>query len=70
MAEMLGNDPTAAWLGAQLVSTDPVRVAMTVRDEHTNFYGTTHGGVVFTLADVGMSLVSNAETTSLAIETP
>ncbi len=40
---------------------------MTVDDRHTNFFGVTHGGVVFAFADVAMSLASNAQQHSVAI---
>ena len=33
---------------------------MTVRDDHVNFLGGTHGGVVHSLADCAFSLASNA----------
>lgn len=58
----------AAWLGAEIVSEEPLALRMTVKDDHTNFYEVTHGGVVFAFADVALSLASNAEVTALAID--
>lgn len=55
------KDPTADQLGAELRSAVPgkVELEMTVRDQHTNTLGVCHGGVLFTLADIAMSYVSN-----------
>lgn len=36
------------------------RVALTVTEEMTNFHGTTHGGVIFTLGDLALAAASNA----------
>ena len=58
-AELLAADPYAAHLGAELLGTDPLTVAMTVRDDHCNFHGTAHGAVIYGIADVALSLVSN-----------
>ncbi len=54
-----------AWLtslGITLVDTAPGRVTikMTVMDQHMNFNGTCHGGVLFSLADTAFGLASNA----------
>ena len=55
-------DSYAAAQGFHLdgVSRDDVVVSMTVASNHLNFHGTTHGGVVFSLADCAFSLASNA----------
>ncbi len=58
-AELMGADPFARHLGAELISTDPLSVRMAVRDDHCNFRGTAHGAVVYGLADIVLSLASN-----------
>lgn len=49
-------------LGISLVRSGRERVVieMTVTDEHINFNGTCHGGVLFSLADTAFGLASNA----------
>lgn len=54
-----------AWLnslGISLVhaALDRVTIEMTVMDQHMNFNGTCHGGVLFSLADTAFGLASNA----------
>ena len=48
-------------LGITLVhaSIDRVTIRMTVMDQHMNFNGTCHGGVLFSLADTAFGLASN-----------
>ncbi|NND84037.1 MAG: hotdog fold thioesterase [Acidimicrobiia bacterium] len=60
-AELLAEDPFAAHLGVRLVDTDPLTVEMTVAEAHCNFLGTAHGAVIYGIADVALSLVSNTE---------
>lgn len=70
--EAFENDPYVRSQGFRLVSiTDnDIVVAMTVRHDHINFFGGTHGGVVFSLADCAFSLASNAyEEPAVAIDT-
>lgn len=59
---MVAADRFAGLLGARLVETDGSRVAveMVVDERHVNFLDVTHGGAVFSLADVAFSLASNA----------
>lgn len=51
-----------AALGAELVEVDDSHlvVALDVTDQHLNFLGGGHGGMVFSLADCAFSLASNA----------
>lgn len=60
--QLFRADPTALGVGAELVSWGhgEAVVAATVTDQQTNFMGMTHGGVVFTLADIAMSVASNS----------
>ena len=62
LREMLDVDPYAAHLGVRLAEEQEgaVAVEMEVGDHHLNFLGVTHGGAVFSLADVAFSLASNA----------
>ncbi len=58
---LLADDPYAQSLGIRWVDGDDgsCQVEMTIEDNHLNFAGVTHGGVVFSLADCAFSLVSN-----------
>lgn len=49
-------------LGISLVqaTSDRVVLEMTVVDDHMNFNGTCHGGVLFSFADTAFGLASNA----------
>lgn len=71
LREMATSDPYAAHLGAELIDLDPagVKVALLIEPHHTNFMGLVHGGVVYSLADIGLSLISNAETEAVALDT-
>jgi acyl-CoA thioesterase len=59
-AGLLAADAVAQDLGVELAATDPLTLALTVTERHTNFLGVTHGGVTYTLADIALSLASNA----------
>lgn len=62
LQRLAGRDAYLNSLGITLLSTAPARVTiqMTVTDEHMNFNGTCHGGVLFSLADTAFGLASNA----------
>jgi acyl-CoA thioesterase len=60
ITELFAGDGYATRLGIELIGTDPVTVSMPIRAEHHNFYGTTHGGAVFSLADCALTLAANA----------
>ncbi|MBM3554348.1 MAG: hydroxyphenylacetyl-CoA thioesterase PaaI [Alphaproteobacteria bacterium] len=55
------GDRAAAALGIRLLDSGPGRakIAMTVREDMSNFHGTLHGGVVFLLADTAFGLACN-----------
>ncbi len=67
-AEMLralaARDRFMQALGMALVDAGLGRaaVSMTVREDHLNFNGTCHGGVLFALADSAFGLSSNSHT--------
>lgn len=59
---LAGRDPFVSALGIVCLDGGPGRaaVALTLRDEHLNFMGTCHGGVVFSLADTAFGLAANS----------
>jgi acyl-CoA thioesterase len=59
---LAGRDPFVAGLGIICLDGGPGRaaVAITVREDHLNFNGTCHGGVIFALADTAFGLASNS----------
>lgn len=78
-AELLAEDPYAQSLGIRLgpVTDASITVEMDLNVSHHNFAGSTHGGVLFSLADCAFSLASNvpgglavAIDTHLAITAP
>jgi acyl-CoA thioesterase len=79
ISESFSNDPYAASQGMVLgeITESSVTVTMAVREDHVNFLGGTHGGVVFSIADCAFALASNgypedavAIDTHLAITAP
>jgi acyl-CoA thioesterase len=70
-AELLGDDPYAESLGIRLVAVtdETITVAMVIGEKHHNFVGSTHGGVLFSLADVALSLAGNVPGPAVAIDT-
>ena len=56
------RDPFAKQLGAEIEALEPgyCRASLQVSESMTNFHGMTHGGVVFTLADVALAGASNS----------
>lgn len=60
--ELFATDSAAAALGIELIEGgyETVTMALTVTDAMVNIAGTCHGGVLFTLADSGMQIASNA----------
>lgn len=62
LEELAERDAWLNSLGISLVNADSdgVTIKMTVMDQHLNFNGTCHGGVLFSLADTAFGLASNA----------
>ncbi len=56
------KDRFADFMGAKVEIVKPghSRVTMTVTDDMTNFHGTTHGGVVFSLGDMAFAAAGNS----------
>ena len=55
-------DPFAKMLGAMVedVQAGYSRATLLIHDHHLNFHGTTHGGVIFSLADIAFAAASNS----------
>lgn len=71
VAELLARDRFASGLGLFHVDSAPgrVRLRLTVAEEHLNFNGACHGGVLFALADSAFGFCCNAGgTLSVAID--
>lgn len=62
VTKMLATDALSRWLGIEVLEVGPRRSAcrMTVRDEMVNGFGTSHGGIVFSLADSAFAFATNA----------
>ena len=60
--DLAARDYFVTLLGAECVDAGPgtAVVRMTVREQHMNFNGTCHGGVLFSLADSAFGLASNS----------
>ncbi|THF84799.1 hydroxyphenylacetyl-CoA thioesterase PaaI [Deinococcus sp. KSM4-11] len=58
-------------LGMTVLEATPerTRVALTVDDAGLNMHGTTHGGVIFSVADEAFAIISNQHAQAVAIET-
>lgn len=62
LERLLDRDPFVRLLGAVIEHAEVgrVRLSLLLRDEHMNFNGSAHGGVLFSLADTAFGLASNA----------
>ncbi|MBO3663850.1 hydroxyphenylacetyl-CoA thioesterase PaaI [Microbacterium stercoris] len=60
---MMQRDRASAALGMTVRHDAPgeAEVSMTVRDDMTNGFGITHGGLVFTLADTAFAIACNED---------
>jgi acyl-CoA thioesterase len=58
---LMARDNASAALGITLIEVHPgyARMQMTVRSDMVNIHGTTHGGMVFTLADTAFAYACN-----------
>jgi len=56
------DDNFVQWMGVELVDVQAghVEIQMTVREDHLNFMGWAHGGVLFSFADTAFGLASNS----------
>lgn len=55
------RDPFASQLGAVIEAIAPgySRVSLTITETMTNFHGTAHGGIIFSLGDIAFSAAGN-----------
>jgi phenylacetic acid degradation protein PaaD len=62
LKHLAARDAFATLLGAECVQAGPgtAVMRMTVAEQHMNFNGTCHGGVLFSLADSAFGLASNS----------
>jgi len=62
VGKMLATDALSRWLGVEVLEIAPRRSTcrMTVREEMVNGFGTSHGGIVFSLADSAFAFETNA----------
>jgi acyl-CoA thioesterase len=60
--QLMGTDAFSQWLGIEILEAQAGHsvVRMTVRDEMVNGFGTSHGGIVFSLADSAFAFAINA----------
>jgi acyl-CoA thioesterase len=61
VAMLMERDAFSQWLGVSVVRVSPgtATLAMTVRPEMVNGFGTGHGGIVFAFADSALAFASN-----------
>ena len=72
ITDLLAADPFARALGVRIVDAAPptrVTVATDATPGHRNAAGRIASGVLFGLADCALSLISNADRTSVAVAT-
>lgn len=62
LGRLATEDNFVSWLGVELgdVRAGHVQIHMTVRDDHLNFMGWAHGGLLFAFADTAFGLASNS----------
>jgi acyl-CoA thioesterase len=60
--QLMAVDAFSRWLGIEVLEAAAGRsvLRMTVRDEMVNGFGTSHGGIVFSLADSAFAFAINA----------
>lgn len=69
--KMLADDAFSRWLGIEVDEIKPgyVKLLMEVRDEMTNGFNVSHGGIVFSFADSALAFASNSHgRVALALE--
>lgn len=62
VTHLMARDRFSQWLGIEVVESAPGRsvLAMTVREDMLNGFGTLHGGVLFSVADSAFAFVVNS----------
>ena len=72
VSKMINGDAFSQWLGINIikVSEGCCKIEMRVREEMTNGFNITHGGISYSLADSALAFAANSDgTQSLSIET-
>ena len=59
---LMARDRFSQWLGIEVLEAEVGRsvLRMTIRDEMVNGFGTSHGGIMFSLADSAFAFATNA----------
>lgn len=59
--KMMADDAFSRWMGITVTDIRPgyVTLTMEIRDEMTNGFGVTHGGLAYSLADSALAFASN-----------
>jgi acyl-CoA thioesterase len=62
VSTLMARDRFSQWLGIEVVEAEVGRsvLRMTVRDDMVNGFGTSHGGILFSLADSAFAFATNA----------
>ena len=60
--DLIQTDAFAQYLGAtvEIVKPGHSRVSLTITDKMTNFHGTTHGGIIFSISDIAFAAACNS----------
>lgn len=69
--KLFKQDPFSNWMGVELISADIgyCKVRCEIRDDMTNGFGITHGGIIFSLADTALAFsASTLGRAALAID--
>ena len=70
--KMINNDAFSKWLGIEVIEIKKgfCKLKMTIREEMTNGFGISHGGISYSLADSALAFAANSDgIQSLSIET-
>ncbi len=59
---MLDNDAFSRWMGVEILETAPGRSVLRaqIRDEMTNGFAVTHGGLIYSLADSALAFAAGS----------
>jgi acyl-CoA thioesterase len=62
VSTLMARDRFSQWLGIEVLETAVGRsvLRMTIRDDMVNGFGTSHGGILFSLADSAFAFATNA----------
>ena len=62
VSTLMARDRFSQWLGIEVLEAAVGKsvLRMTVRDEMVNGFGTSHGGILFSLADSAFAFATNA----------